>query len=275
MNVLNNLDDFQKGIIIRILENFNNYICSFHDSNSIDETNMFLSHLMYDILNTNIYVEEMYIATFRDSSQITFQIVYNTCKMRENGIGDIEGYIEKSSKSIKLGLIRFLDFIYKLYNTGLIVFSDEEEDKTDYSAWEKADYKLCQTKGFKVESVFFSSGVFKYFVDKYYTAAIIPSPLLIEYRNNNFQNEEQIQFKRTQLVSKIAIGISLVIGLGSPWLMTECSKSTIKPTQLETIIDAIPERVDEVRINQEQMDSITFAIKNISQNNGKVKNAEP
>lgn len=275
MNVLNNLDDFQKGIIIKILNNFNNYTCGSHDSNSIDETNMFLSHLMYDILNTNIYVEEMYIATFKDSSQITFQIVYNTHKMRENGIEDMQGYIEKYSKLIKLELIRFLDFIYKLYNQGLIVFSDEEEGETDYSVWEKADYKLCQTKGFIVESVFFSSGVFKYFVDKYYTAAIIPSPILIEYKNNDFQNEEEIQFKRTQTVSKIAIGISLVIGLGSPWLMTTCSKSTIEPAQLETIINAIPERVDEVRLNQEQMDSITSIIKNISQHNEKSTNENP
>lgn len=167
MNVLNNLDDFQKGIIIKILENFNNYTYGFHASASIDEANMFLSHLMYDTLNTNIYVEEMYIATFKDSSQITFQIVYNTHKMRKNGIEDMEGYIEKSSKSIKLELIRFLDFIYKLYNQGLIVFSDEEEGETDYLVWEKADYILCQTKGFIVESVFFSSEVFKYFVDKY------------------------------------------------------------------------------------------------------------
>lgn len=275
MNVLNNLDDFQTGIIIRIIENFNNYTEGFHDSTSIDEANMFLSHLMYDILNTNIYVEEMYIATFKDSSQITFQIVYNTHKMRKNGIEDMGEYIEKSSKSIKLELIRFLDFIYKLYNHGLIVFSDEEEGETDYSVWEKADYKLCQTKGFIVESVFFSSEVFKYFVDKYYTAAIIPSSLLIEYRNNGFQNEGQIQFKRTQLVSKIAIGISLIIGLGSPWLMTKCSKSTIEPVQLEYIINAIPERVDEVRLNQEQMDSITSAIKNISKNNGKTTNEKP
>ena len=109
---------------------------------------------MYGILNTNIYVEEMYMATFKDSSQITFQIVYNTHKMRENGIEDMEGYIEKSSKSIKLELIRFLDFIYKLYNQGLVVFSDEEEGVTDYSTWEKADYKLCQTS-YIVESVFF------------------------------------------------------------------------------------------------------------------------
>lgn len=261
MSVLNNLDDFQKGIIIKILDNFHNYSYGFHTSTSIDETNMFLSHLMFDILNTNIYVEEMYIATFKDSSQITFQIVYNTHKMRENGIEDRQEYIEKYSKSIKLELIRFLDLIYKLYNQGLIVFSDEEEGETDYSVWEKADYKLCQTKGFIVESVFFSSGVFKHFVDKYYTAAIIPSPILIEYKNNDFQSEEQIHFKRTQTVSKIAIGISLAIGLGSPWLMTKCSKSSIEPAQLETIINAIPERVDEVRLNQEQMDSITSIIK--------------
>lgn len=276
MNVLNNLDDFQKEILIKILDNFNNYLCDFQASVSIDEANMFLSHLMYGILNKNIYVEEMYIATFKDSSQITFQIVYNTHKMKENGIEDMERYIEKSSKSIKLELIRFLDFVYKLYNQGLIVFSDEEEGETDYSVWEKADYKLCQTKGFIVESVFFSSEVFKYFVDKYYTAAIIPSPLLIEYRNNNFQNEEQIQFKKTQLVSKIAIVISLIIGLGSPWLMTTCSKSTIEPAQLETIISAIPERVDEVKLNQDQIDTIITRLNERKEsNNGKTQNAKP
>lgn len=196
--------------------------------------------------------------------------------MKENGIEDMERYIEKSSKSIKLELIRFLDFIYKLYNQGLIVFSDEVEGETDYSVWEKADYKLCQNKGFIVECVFFSSEVYKYFVDKYYTAAIIPSPLLIEYRNNKFQNEEQIQFKKTLLVSKIAIVISLIIGLGSPWLMTMCSKSTIEPAQLETIISAIPERVDEVKLNQEQIDTIITKLNERKEsNNGKTKNAKP
>lgn len=275
MNVLNNLDCFQKRILLRIIENFDNYVSSFSSSASIDETSMFLSFLMYDILNTGMYAEEMYIATDKDYSQIDFEIVFNKPQMKDDGVIDIEEYIDTYTKTTKLELIRFLDFIYKLYTLGLIVFSDEEEEQTEYSVWETHDHKRCISMGFDVRTICFSSAILKDFVDKYYSAAIIPTSTLIDFVNNKYLSEEQIQFKRTQRLSKFAITVSFLIGIGSPWLMTTCSKSTIEPTQLETIINAIPERVDEVRLNQEQMDSIASIIKNTSQHNGKTTNGKP
>lgn len=58
--------------------------------------------------------------------------------------------------------------------------------------------------------------------------------------------------------------------------MTEFSKTSIEPAQLESIVTAIPERLEEVKINQEQMDSImTVLNKSIQPNNGKTENAKP
>lgn len=268
MNVLINLDSFQKRILSKIIENFNNYTCSFSSSASIDETSMFLSFLMHDILNTGMYAEEMYIATDKDCSQISFEIVFNKPQMNEDGVVDIEEYIDMYTKTTKLELIRFLDFIYKLYALGLIVFSDEQEEQTEYSVWETHDNKRCISKGFEVRSIYFSSAILKDFVDKYYCAAIIPTSTLIDFVNNNYLSEEQIQFKKTQRLSKFAIILSFLIGIGSPWLMTKCSKSTIEPVQLEAIINAIPERVDEVKLSQEQLDSIISLMNNKPQYNG-------
>ena len=275
MNVLNNLDSFQKRILSKIIENFNIYTCSFSSSVSIDESCMFLSYLMYDILNTGIYVEEMYIATYKDSSQVNFEIVFDTPQMEADGINDTEEYIYNYVQTTKLELIQFLDFIYQLFNHGLIVFSDEEELETEFSEWASADNQLCKNKGFSIETFSFSSTILKRFVDKCYNAAIIPNSTLIDFVNNKFLSEEQINFRKSQKLGKAAILTSLFIAVISPWLMTTCSKSTIEPMQLETIINAIPERVDEVRLNQEQMDSIISIIKNTSQHNGKTTNEKP
>lgn len=105
---------------------------------------------------------------------------------------------------------------------------------------------------------------------------IIPSPQLINYRNNKFRTPEQRRFNVNSIISIAAIIISFIIGIGSPWLMTEFSKTSIEPAQLESIVTAIPERLEEVKINQEQMDSImTVLNKSIQPNNGKTENAKP
>lgn len=275
MNALKNIDDFQKRILNRIMDNYTKYNCGFSGPAAIDESCMFVSFLMYDILNEGVYVSEMYISTYKDSSQVNFEIVFDTPQMEVDGISDSKEYIHIYVQIAKLKLIRLLDFLYQLFNHGFIVFSDEEELDTDITEWASADYKLCKTKGFSVEIFSFSSSILKSFVNKYYNAAIIPTSTLIEFIKNDFLWEEQIQFKKNQRLSITAIIAAFIIGLGSPVLMTKCSTSTIKPEQIQSIINAIPEQVDEVKLKQEQIDSIISAIKNKPQYNGQTENEKP
>ena len=153
------------------------------------------------------------------------------------------------------------DKSWNLFNTGNITSHEKER-------WTKNGIKFY-------EEILKSRKIFDT-LSELHNCRIIPSPQLINYRNNKFRTPEQRRFNVNSIISIAAIIISFIIGIGSPWLMTEFSKTSIEPAQLESIVTAIPERLEEVKINQEQMDSImTVLNKSIQPNNGKTENAKP
>lgn len=162
-------------------------------------------------------------------------------------------------------LIQSIYFIRQLYDNRLILILRDWENNYIEKEFNPSD---CIPYYFKDNSIL-------EFVQFARDCEVLPTEELIQLCHHKFRTPEQIRFRNNSIISWIAISVSFLIGILSPWLMTEFSKTSIEPTQLETIINAIPERVDEVRLNQEQMDSITSIIKNMSQHNGKTKNAKP
>lgn len=271
MSSLSHLDEFQKDIMKKIVANYKAYIENLNHGNPDDEVSMFFSILMYDTLKSKDYfhVEEAHIVT-SNNTEIDFEIVYNKPLMVEDGQLDIDNLIDSETKSIKIKLIRFLDFILKLYNQGFIVLSDEEDEPTKEEAWERADYKNCINKGYKVELICFSSSRLKEFVDKYYHAAIIPTQLLIDFVKNKYLSNDEVKFRKSQRLGKIAILSSVLIAIASPLMMTKCSSSKINKTQFEKIINSIhvADSINGSQSNQiiMQLDSVKTEVRKIQKN---------
>lgn len=179
--------------------------------------------------------------------------------------------------------IKKTEFIYKitllksLFDSGYINLIDDKNWNlfftgkiTDY------DKERWVKNGIHYRHEIIKSQMIFDFISQFHSCTIIPSPQLINYRYNRFRTPEQRRFRINSILSWIAIGVSILIGIGSPWLMTRFSKTSIEQAQIEAILDAIPKQVEDVKINQEQIDSIIMVLnKGMNKNNGQTQNAKP
>lgn len=168
-------------------------------------------------------------------------------------------------------------FVKSLFNANLIFF---EEDKgcEMHKFKEETEEKREELKkeGFSFYPEIIKSESVYSFLKRYFWSRIIPSSSLIKYRQCGFLTPEQKRHHRDLSVSTFGIVTAILIAMLSPWLMTKCSNTTIEQRQIESIIKAIPTRVDEVRINQCQLDSLYKVIdKSTNKIHGKTKNEKP
>lgn len=172
--------------------------------------------------------------------------------------------IKKSEFINKIFLLNALldsGYIYLVDDKDCNLFNNGKITEKDKKRWEK--------NGIKYNREIIRSEVLYDFISRFHGCTIIPSPQLIRYKKKGFRTPEQIRFNKTLGTSWIAIGVSFIIGIGSPLLMTKCSKTSIDSDQLDKILNAIPQQVDEIKLNKAQMDSVITIITNVSQpNNG-------
>ena len=191
----------------------------------------------------------------------------------EDDFDALDRYVntERTSLIYKITLLKWLyesgyvflidDKSWNLFNTGNITSHDKEQ-------WTKYGIKFYE-ETLKSRKIFDT-------LSEFHNCRIIPSPQLINYRNNKFRTPEQRRFNVNSTISVAAIIVSFIIGIGSPWLMTKFSKTSIESAQLESIITAIPKQLEEVKLNQEQMDSIITILNKIDKpDNGQTENANP
>lgn len=191
----------------------------------------------------------------------------------EDDFDALDRYVntERTSLIYKITLLKWLyesgyvflidDKSWNLFNTGNITSHDKEQ-------WTKYGIKFYE-ETLKSRKIFDT-------LSEFHNCRIIPSPQLINYRNNKFRTPEQRRFNVNSTISVAAIIVSFIIGIGSPWLMTKFSKTSIESAQLESIITAIPKQLEEVKLNQEQMDSIITILNKIDKpDNGQTQNAKP
>lgn len=225
-------------------------------------------------------------------AELSGEHVFNINLHKEND-SDVEVYYIYDPKLIKVvgnedeldAEVKFLkikksEFIYKicllkaLLDSGYIFLVDDKDwDLFNTGKITDSDKKRWDEHGVKYYKEIIKSKVLFDFISRFHSSTIIPSPQLISYKNNGFRTPEQERFRINNCYSKIAIGLSFLIGIGSPLLMTKCSTTSINPNQLDTILNAIPKQVDEIKLNEGQMDSVMTIINKISQsNNGKTEN---
>ena len=178
--------------------------------------------------------------------------------------------------------IKKAEFIYKitilkaLFDSGCISLIDDKDWNLFFTGEiTDLDKERWSENGIRYHREIIKSQMIFDFISQFHSCTIIPSPQLINYRYNEFRTLEQRRFRLNNIFSWIAIGVSILIGIGSPWLMTRFSKTSIEQAQLEAILDAIPKQVEEVKLNQQQMDSIITVLNKRININGQTKNAKP
>lgn len=178
--------------------------------------------------------------------------------------------------------IKKAEFIYKitllkaLFDSGYISLIDDKDWNLFFTGKiTDLDKERWSENGIRYHREIIKSQMIFDFISQFHSCTIIPSPQLINYRYNEFRTPEQRRFRLNNIFSWIAIGVSILIGIGSPWLMTRFSKTSIEQVQLEAILDAIPKQVEEVKLNQQQMDSIITVLNKRININGQTKNAKP
>lgn len=177
--------------------------------------------------------------------------------------------------------IKKAEFIYKitllkaLFDSGYISLIDDKDWNLFFTGKiTDIDKERWSENGIRYHREIIKSQMIFDFISQFHSCTIIPSPQLINYRYNGFRTPEQRRFRLSNIFSWIAIGVSILIGIGSPWLMTRFSKTSIEQAQLEAILDAIPEQVEEVKLNQQQMDSIITVLNKRININGPTQNAK-
>lgn len=145
------------------------------------------------------------------------------------------------------GLIYLVDdSSYKLFLTSGIT----EYDKERWREHNKKHY-----------SEIIKSKMLLTLLSEFHNCRIIPSPELIDFRCHKFRSVEKRRFIKTSIISEVAIGVSFIIGILSPFLTTRCTESTINRTQLGAIVNSINQKSNEVAISSVQLDSVLKTIK--------------
>lgn len=178
--------------------------------------------------------------------------------------------------------IKKAEFIYKitllkaLFDSGYISLIDDKDWNLFFTGKiTDLDKERWSENGIRYHREIIKSQMIFDFISQFHSCTIIPSPQLINYRYNEFRTPEQRRFRLNNIFSWIAIGVSILIGIGSPWLMTRFSKTSIEQVQLEAILDAIPKHVEEVKLNPQQMDSIITVLNKRININEQTENAKP
>lgn len=273
---LETLDDKAKEIVSTIVDSYviGEKQITNGTNNYLNDAGIFVHALFVDF-NGKDLCNISFHKTDDDNVSVCYTFSPEMIKKRpnEDDYDALDRYVntERISLIYKITLLKWLyesgyvflidDKSWNLFNTGSISSHDKER-------WTNDGIKFY-------EEILKSKNIFDT-LSEFHNCRIIPSPQLINYRNNKFCTPEQRRFKINSIISVAAIIVSFIIGVGSPWLMTKFSKTSIEPTQIESIINAIPKQLEEVKLNQEQMDSIIKILnKKEEQNNGQTKNAKP
>lgn len=271
----NNLDHEAKKFIASIVDNYVLGKKYMKDGSNpyISTPGVQVQNIFIDI--SNKYVFNINLHKYEDSNIEVYYVFdpKQIVKVKNEDEYDAEERFIKIKRAefiYKISLLKWLldsgciflvdDKSWNIFNTGQI----SEHDK---SRWESHGIKYYR-------EVIKSKTLFD-FISEFHNCIIIPSPQLIDLRNNKFKTPERIRFIRTQIVSWTAIVAALVIATLTPFLSNLFSHSTIEQSQFDTIINAMPRHIDNVRINKQQMDSIiTILNKRAEANHGKTKNAK-
>lgn len=217
--------------------------------------------------------------------------------------------IKNLAEKRKHSIIMALSFVHRLFQEGLIYFSEESFEESTFDEWAVPLQKYPSPQ-YLYELGYFVSRDLGSFLDRFLASPIIPSCYLIDLYRNAYKTPEQLRFKQQQKNTELALEeakkanklakranhISLGIAIGTviitgiiTWLCATFVPISIHKSfteQLNYRLDKI-HRTDSIQSKTIQdidiaIDSIQSSVnrlqikKNIKQdNNEQVENAKP
>lgn len=133
---------------------------------------------------------------------------------------------------IQTKALQIINFLFQLYKEGLIILPEFALSKM---------YRIYKGSTFdKNKDMFYpiKNNEINVFISKAYYSHLCPTLTLINF-SDKFETAEQKRFSKNVKLGYSGIIAALIIALGSPWLMTKFSKTTIEDRQFNDIIYAI------------------------------------
>lgn len=142
-------------------------------------------------------------------------------------------------KKIKTAqFISRVSFFMKLYENNLIFFEDdagagldELNDSEIKENEESTEFYFCREPIYSKKTLDF--------LNRFYWSNIIPSTIIIQLKEDDFETTEKIRYRGANRISMYAILVSIIIGICSPILTSRCSTSKIENNQFYELIDSI------------------------------------
>ncbi|MBD5241905.1 MAG: hypothetical protein HDS59_07495 [Barnesiella sp.] len=265
MNILDSASSTEKELVRRIVDNYRGgYENIKADKHSIlDSPGCWLHSLFYDF---NLSASSCFINFSNKDNQLLATYVLPK--------GDDASDFFQQINIKKASFFEQIAFLKLLFQNNLIFF-DQDYDcgLSKFSGHSDHDVENWESHGLGYyDEIIKNNSIFD-FLNTYYWSYVIPSSILCDYKDNDFKTVEAKRHRENAILSRIGIISAFIIALISPWLMTRYSKTSIEPVQLDTILNAIPKQVDQIKLNEEQVDSILTNIdKIIKSHNGKAEN---
>lgn len=265
MNILDSASSTEKELVRRIVDNYRGgYENIKADKHSIlDSPGCWLHSLFYDF---NLSASSCFINFSNRDNQLLATYVLPKGDDANEFFQQIN--IKKASFFEQIAFLKLLFqnnliFFEQDYDCGLSKFSGHSDQ--DVENWESHELGYY-------DEIIKNNDIFD-FINTYYWSCVIPSSILCDYKDNDFKTVEAKRHKENAILSRIGIISAFIIALISPCLMTRCSKTSIESSQLDAILNTIPKQVEQIKLNDEQMDSILTIMNKITiLNNGKTEN---
>ncbi len=265
MNILDSASQTEKELVLRIVDNYRGTYKNMQaDCNSIfGSPGCWLHSLFYDSnlspLSCNIIFSDnngRLWATFVLSKEEDANDFFQRINLKK------ASFIEQIY-FLKNLLYNNLIYFEKDYDCGLRPYNDHSEH--DLAKWSANGLKYYDEE-IKNHDIFD-------FLNKFYWSRVIPSSTLMIYRDHKFKTVDARRHRTNSWLSRAGIASAFVIALGSPWLMTKCSKSHIEDKQYNLLIESINKVYRDSKIDTPTSDTI-LVIKS-PQINGQTENAKP
>ena len=223
MNYLESLSKDEQYIISEIVNKWKEKTATTFGSNIAVSDKMgiclyeLLEHLM---LKNGIKAENISYSIDPEGGEIHLYHFFEKDYIRKNSGNNYEKRIKESVAEQIQSLILGCNFIFKLYDDGLIYFPEENFEESQFDDWYVPLDEYPKSLYIWEFSNIISRKVAK-FLDKFLPSAILPSYQLIELFNNEFKTVEARRHEQQQSINDkalirakqanyIAIGIAMV-----------------------------------------------------------------
>lgn len=225
-SILEYLDSNTKGVIKQIVEKYESDIEFYFNNNHTQTDGIGITFI--ELINSLTHCvilsdkENTFGIKFKHSNNSNFSSVKEATHFHVNN-----GFI------LQTEVLQILDFIFRLHNEGIILFTDVDDSKLK-PKFKGMAYEDCGTMFFPIHNSRINE-----FINGIYYSHIVPTNTLIGFKRRGYKTSEQDRFEESQCTSNIGIIAAIVIAVISPILMTYCSTSTINSQQFDLLIKEI------------------------------------